>query len=243
MHSQRRRVGPQRVAGGTTRIEPVVIIPGIGMSHRYSSRLARVLAESGPVHSFDLPGFGGQPRPRGPVSVEGYAEIVARAVDERRLPSATVIGHSMGAQIAVELARTRPDLVRRLVLAAPVVDPTRRTRREQALDLLHDIVAETPSSTAVIVGDFLRTGPPFFFAALDAMLDYRIEEAAQDVGCPVLVVRGDDDPVSRAEWGRALARIVADGRFVEVEGAGHVLQHTAAATLAEVIDDFAGRRR
>lgn len=240
MDERERRIGTERDVNGTTRTEPVVIIPGIGMSHRYSSRLARVLAENGPVHSFDLPGFGGRPKAPGGVSVGRYAGLVARAFDQRRLQNATVIGHSMGAQIAVELTRTRPDLVGRLVLAAPVVDPGRRKRRKQALDLVRDLAAETPMSTAIIVGDFLRTGPPFFFAALDAMLDYRIEEAAQEVDCPVLVVRGDDDPVSRAPWCRTLAGLVADGRFVEVEGAGHILQHTATARLARAIDDFAG---
>ena len=47
-------------AGGTP---AVVLIHGIGVSHRYLRRLHGLLAETGDTYSIDLPGFGATPRP------------------------------------------------------------------------------------------------------------------------------------------------------------------------------------
>lgn len=41
-----------------------VLLHGIGMSHRYLARLHAELATDAEVHSIDLPGYAGLPKPR-----------------------------------------------------------------------------------------------------------------------------------------------------------------------------------
>jgi pimeloyl-ACP methyl ester carboxylesterase len=79
---------------------PFVSVPGIGMSHRYSARMHDALARTATVLSLDLPGFGGSPKPAERMSVPDYALAIARALDERRIGRAVLIGHSMGASAA-----------------------------------------------------------------------------------------------------------------------------------------------
>ncbi|WP_382309490.1 alpha/beta fold hydrolase [Herbiconiux sp. UC225_62] len=220
---------------------PFVIVPGIGMSHRYSVRLHDELARTATVLSLDLPGFGGLPRPSERMSVPDYARAIARTLDDRRIGRAVLIGHSMGAQFSVELARQRPHLVERLVLAAPVVDPHRRTARQQSLDLLRDLVLESPSAAALVTADYVRTGPRWFFTEVRSMLAYRTEEAISGVACPVLVLRGENDPIARRGWCYDLAHRAADGELAEIAKAGHVLQHTASERVARAIMAFAAR--
>lgn len=219
---------------------PFVIIPGIGMSPRYSRHLDRELRTHGQLYSLTLPGFGGIARPigGGPLSVRDHAATVARDLDRRSVRRAVVIGHSMGAQIAGELARVRPDLVDRLVLAAPVVNPHRRTVRQQAQDLLHDLLRESPSAAALVIGDFIRTGPRWFVTELKQMLDYGLEQVGSELECPILVVRGTRDPISTRDVCSSLARTALAGRFIEIDGAAHVVQHTAARRLADEIVAF-----
>ena len=102
-----------------------VIVPGIGMSHRYSEPLRSELERTASVVSLDLPGFAGFPGSPATahMTVADRADAIAAHLDGRGITRAVVIGHSMGAQFAVELARTQPSLVSRLVLMAPVVDP------------------------------------------------------------------------------------------------------------------------
>lgn len=217
-----------------------VIVPGIGMSHRYSEPLRSELERTASVVSLDLPGFAGFPGSPATahMTVADRAYAIAAHLDGRGITRAVVIGHSMGAQFAVELARTQPSLVSRLVLMAPVVDPRRRTARQQTLDLLRDLVTETPRAAAIVTGDFVRTGPRRFFGALGGMLEYHAGGAVGQVHCPVLVMRGENDPIARRPWCEDLARAAADGRLVEIPDAGHVLQHTASRQVTREILAF-----
>jgi pimeloyl-ACP methyl ester carboxylesterase len=129
-------------------------------------------------------------------------------------------------------------VVQQLVLIAPVVDPRRRTAPQQTADLLRDLLRETPASAALVISDFLRTGPLRFANALRSMLDYSTGTALQDIGCPVLVIRGANDPIARREWCLELAGHPIDGRLREIPRAGHVVQHTASERVAAEILTF-----
>ncbi|MBF9133424.1 alpha/beta hydrolase [Plantactinospora sp. S1510] len=72
----------------------------------------------------DLLGFGISDRPTDATYTLGmHADVVARALRLVTVTGADVIGHSMGGAVAVALAARHPDLVRRLVLVDPPLDP------------------------------------------------------------------------------------------------------------------------
>jgi len=73
----------------------------------------------------DLLGFGHSDHPSAFLySIEDHAASVAALLDDLGLRGASVLGHSMGGAVAIVLARTRPDLVSRLLLAEGHLDPT-----------------------------------------------------------------------------------------------------------------------
>jgi len=71
----------------------------------------------------DLPGDGGSEAPTSGYSIPDQALQVARALDVLQVRHATVVGHSMGGDIAVQLAAARPDIVAKLVLIDPPTAP------------------------------------------------------------------------------------------------------------------------
>jgi pimeloyl-ACP methyl ester carboxylesterase len=215
-----------------------VLLHGIGMSHRYLARLHRELEASGTVISFDLPGFGGTPKPSEPVTVEQYAQLVGHALERAGIDECVLIGHSMGCQFAVELARQRPSLVLRAVLIGPVVDSRRRSVLRQALALAMDSLLEPPSANAIVFTDYLRCGPKWYLTALPQMMAYPTEERITDVAVPVLVLRGSRDPVAGRVWSAVLAARATEGRFLELSGA-HVVQQRLPAQVADAIRLFA----
>src|SRR5690554_2586342 len=215
-----------------------VLLHGIGMSHRYLERLHRELSTSGTVISFDLPGFGGTPKPHSAVTVEQYAELVGHALRRAGVTRCVVVGHSMGCQFAVELARQQPSLVSHAVLMGPVVDSRRRTVARQALALAIDSLGETPSANVIVFTDYLRCGPKWYLTELPEMMAYPTEERITDVVSPVLVLRGARDPVAGRVWSAALTARAPLGRMLELPG-NHVVQHSAPARVAESIRSFA----
>ena len=215
----------------------IVLLHGIGMSHRYLARLHRELEASGTVISFDLPGFGGTPKPRNSVPVEQYAQLVAHALDCAGVTECVVVGHSMGGQFAVELARQRPSLVSHAVLMGPVVDSRRRSVLRQALALAVDSLGEPPSANAIVFTDYLRCGPRWYLTELSEMMAYPTEERITDVAAPVLVLRGTRDPIAGRVWSALLAARARQGRMLELLG-NHVVQQSAPVRVADAIRSF-----
>jgi pimeloyl-ACP methyl ester carboxylesterase len=218
----------------------MVLVHGIGASHRYLHRLHRLLAESADTYSLDLPGFGGTAQPGGRLSIADHASFVLAALDQAGVGPCILIGHSMGTQVAVEAAKREPGRVTKVVLMGPVIDEERRTVVRQALDLTLDcLLFETPSSNFLVLADYFRCGPRWYLTELPVMMAYHTEDHIAEVNAPILILRGSRDPVASRKWCRQLEQRAADGEFREIHGCGHVVQHTGAERVADTIKDFA----
>ncbi len=116
------------VAGEGT---PVVLLHGLGATKVSFLPTLDGLADHYEVHALDLPGCGrsGKPVPTGRrYSMPWFAEVVHGYLVANELRAVHVIGNSMGARIALELALNRPRSVRSVTALAPAVgfDETRR---------------------------------------------------------------------------------------------------------------------
>jgi pimeloyl-ACP methyl ester carboxylesterase len=179
-----------------------VLLHGVGLSHRFFSRLGRTLSDHGDVIAFDLPGYGPTRRPDRSLTVEDHAAVIATRLTAMGVGPVVVVGHSMGVQFAIELAPQHPELVSHVVLSGPVVDPSHRTLRAQALGLALDSPLEPPMTQLSVTVDYLRCGIRWFLTQAVVMRDYPTHVRIDDVTQPVLVLRGTKDPIASAS-GRA----------------------------------------
>ena len=215
-----------------------MLLHGIGLSHRSFSRLAPLLGPTAHVIAFDLPGFGATARPQQRLTVEDHAALVGDRLDRMGLGPVVLVGHSMGAQFAVALVRQRPHQVERVVLIGPVVNERRRTLRDQAVGLVRDSVLEPPATQLMVAFDYLRCGVPWFLTESVAMRDYPIERAIAEIAQPVLIVRGENDPIADAAWCASLARRSRDARVVTVARHRHNVVYSAPEATAAAILAF-----
>ena len=102
----------------------------------------------------------------------------------------------MGTQFATELAVQYPELVSHVVLLGPVVDPVRRTVRQQTLALGLDGLWESPLRNAIVFTDYARSGLRWYLTELPVMMAYDLQAQMALVAQPVLVIRGSRDPVA-----------------------------------------------
>ena len=215
-----------------------VLVHGIGMSHRYLTRLHRELALAGTVHSVDLPGFGGLPKPKRRLTVAEMSASLAVLLERLDVSDGVIIGHSMGAQWVVELAALRPSLASHLVVIGPVADDTHRTVLAQSVALAIDTLGEPIDGNAMVFTDYLRCGPRWYLSQLREMVTYRIEERVAVLRAPLLIIRGSRDPIAGLAWARRLRDRAAVASVAIVPGRRHLVQHSAPRAVAGAIAAF-----
>ena len=100
--------------------EPLVLMHGLGATRAVWTLVVPKLARRRRVVTLDLPGFG-ESAPAGPgFELDAVAERIGRGLAARGITEPfDLLGHSLGAGVALTLAAHRPRAVRALVLSAP----------------------------------------------------------------------------------------------------------------------------
>ncbi|MDQ0643614.1 alpha/beta fold hydrolase [Microbacterium murale] len=216
---------------------PYVLVHGIGMGRSvYLDFIERL---PGRIIALDLPGFGEAPEPERTLTMARHADLIAAFLRSIGVMDAVIIGHSMGSQIGAELAARHPDLVDGLVLAGPTVNSATRSIREQATYLLRDLVGERPIVLWRGAREYLRGGP-HLIRKIRATVVHEPEKAYARVKCPVLVLRGERDPLAPVSWCREIVSLVpGPAELKEIPDHGHGTLISDAALAAALITEFA----
>jgi pimeloyl-ACP methyl ester carboxylesterase len=213
---------------------PVVFVHGLGVSTLYLRPALRTFARERAVLALDLPGFGKSDDPPEPLGVPELAAFLATWLDRAQVGPVPVVANSMGCQVAVEMAAVRPNLVSALVLVGPTADPSARSVPELVGRLAVDSVREPLALSAGVAFDYLvRAGPLRTLATARLMFEHRIDERAARVPVPVLVVRGQRDPIAPREWCARLAGLFPLGDLTEINGAAHAAHFSHPVSLLE----------
>ena len=225
-----------------------VFVHGAGLDHTVWALQSRWLAFHGwNVLALDLPGHGRSEGPPLP-TIEAMAAWLAAVIDTTGSKSAVsksaaLIGHSMGALIALETAAHFPERVQSIVLigaaAAMPVHPdllaASAANDHAAIDMVnlwgHGHTAGLGGSCAPglwMVGAAERilekAAPGVLHNDLKACNAYRADLAAvAQVGAPALLICGERDQMTPFKGGRALAASIPGATIVALKGAGHML--------------------
>ncbi|MFT5608399.1 MAG: pimeloyl-ACP methyl ester carboxylesterase [Parvicella sp.] len=223
---------------------PVLLfIHGSGQSHMSWVLQGRFFANRGwQVLSPDLPGHGlskGAPL----TTIEAMADWCAAFLDAAGVQKATVIGHSQGGLISLELAKRHPEKVTKLALLAcamsiPVNDALlgmAQTQEPKAIAAMmawgHDKAARLHDHTMPgqshsnfgkrVMGNNAEGA---LFADLTACVNYNGGEiAAKAVGCPTLCVLAGKDRMTPLKFGQKMAETVPHAQLEIIPKAGHML--------------------
>lgn len=84
----------------------------------------------------------------------------------------------------------------------------------------------------MVLIDYARSGMRWYLTELPVMMSYDIEASLALVAQPVLIIRGSRDAVARGLWCQKLTATAPDGRYLEIPGQPHIVQHGAASSTA-----------
>jgi pimeloyl-ACP methyl ester carboxylesterase len=216
----------------------------------------RVLAELPKLDvrilALDLRGAGGSDEAKTGYDIDRYVEDVEAVIAASGAEKVTLVGHSMGGQIAQVTAARNSDKVDRLALVCPVpasgiplpeeavglFSTSGQDREKQAtilgmacLQLDDEVQAEMLDDAAKISSKCIADS----FAAWSAG---GFQDELGNISAKTLVI-GTDDPFLPPEFlDAAVVQPIPDASFHHIPGPGHYPQVEATEASAKVLADF-----
>jgi pimeloyl-ACP methyl ester carboxylesterase len=246
---------------------PLLLLHGWAISaYLWRHNIAALAAEGYRVHAADLPGHGlsDAPLEKGSYTLETLADNVAALLDALDLERTAVVAQSMGARIALELARRHR--VTRLALFGPVGFG----EISQARDLV-PFLPKIPGSLATMlvprelveivqrrvygkIGWFTERdideywAPTQFPAVVQAAVqmlrefDWRLQkpESLEQLLTPTMVVFGTLDNTVKPVNTETLVKALPHGRLEWIEGGGHVVMEEVPDAVNALLIEFLG---
>lgn len=234
---------------------PVVCIHGVGMQQAIWAPQVAALAARHRVVTYDMLGHGASRVPPQDVQLADYARQLADLLDHLRIDASAVIGHSMGALVALEFALRYPERATRVVALNATFNRTPEQRARvlaRAEELECAGVAATMDSTierwfgkpvpadlqayAGLAAELMAQVHPVGYARsyrLFATSDAAHAGRLHQLRMPVLFMTGEFDPNSTPAMSEAMANQVPQAQWVVVKDARHKMPLTCAQEVNE----------
>jgi pimeloyl-ACP methyl ester carboxylesterase len=249
-----------RSAGANTR--PLILLHGLLLSQEMNVPLAKDLAARGNrVITLDLLGHGRSDRPRDMwrYSMATYGEQVVALMDHLQIEQAVVMGTSLGANAALEVAAHSPERLRGLVIEMPVLDNgllwsavtftpllVALTFGEPVMKLLARATRAVPRAVLPHYGnvmlDLVRQEPGPGGALLQGLFFGRIAPGRSERAtftAPTLVLGHPRDPVHPFSDAGMLAKEMPNARLLEANSLMELRLHPERLTgeIAKFLDE------
>lgn len=202
--------------------ETLLMIHGLGGNASHWKRNIETLSKKFRCIAVDLPGYGSSSkveRAEANTQLDFYADIIASLLKKLKIPTAVIMGHSMGGQVSMILALKYPALVNKLVLVAPAGLETFTATEANVLTgyattafyMAQDSAAiaksyhanffRVPDAADVLVNERIALKQCAGFEAycrqipmgVKGMLAHPVAAELQKIGQPVLVLFGEQD--------------------------------------------------
>lgn len=192
--------------------------------------------------AFDLPGHGESDKPHEaePYKLEALKAVVVNALDALSVPSATLMGYSMGARLALATALAHPARFDRLILGGvggrlfdppPAGNPMADAMEAESVDAIPEPLLKSFRLFADEQGEDRKALAAFARARAGGVPE---REAFAQLRLPVLVVAGARDELAGSP--DDLAAEFPGGRGVTLPGCDHFSAIAHALFKAAVFD-------
>lgn len=167
-----------------------------------------------------------RPGKAGELSLPRAAAEVIGQLDRYGIERARLVGHQLGALVALQVAVTEPERVAGLVLSGALVAPGRVALAVQKT-LIRMLPNRALADSGATKADLMK--------ALDVIADADLGKVEQ-ITVPVLVVAGSGDPA--LEPAKQLAARLPDSRLEIIQGAGPNPNLEAPDAYNRLLTDF-----
>ncbi|MGB7417105.1 MAG: alpha/beta hydrolase [Thermosynechococcaceae cyanobacterium] len=188
--------------------------------------------------ALNLLGFGGTPVLY-QLSIQNYADAVQVQLEQLGVESYSLIGHSMGGKIALQMAANRAPGLQRVILVAPSpatqepMPPEEKERllenhpsRESAMKTIESATKKRLTDEQVEVAIATHTvvdSSAWRWWLLEGM-EHSIAKRMDQIQVPVTVIASQDDPVIPCNIiQRDVVDLIENAQLITTSGVGHLI--------------------
>ncbi len=228
---------------------PILLIHGLASSVFTFRRIIPLLQKHFSIYAVDLPGFGKSEKPTSFIySFQNYAKLMIGCINEFGIPNTYIVAHSMGGQIALNIALLAPDKINKLILlcSSGYLKRSKKllicssylpfferlvqyfVQRKEVRDHLKNVFFNQTLINDELIQEFGRPlSEKGFYKALICLLRHReddlLPEQLQTIQVPTLLVWGEEDRVVPLEVGKRLVQDLPDAKLITYEKTGHLI--------------------
>lgn len=228
---------------------PLILIHGAGGSFlSWHPLLRRLQGET--VYTLDLPGHG-ESKAEGRQTIEAYANDIAAFMDELQIPTAIILGLSMGSGIALTLALNFPHKVKALVLlgsgaklrVAPIVLENigkPELFAETVTQINNACFSENTPNDLLALSEKNMLAAGIQTLQQDFLACDRFDITAQlsQIQPPALILCGAEDKMTPPKYSQYLKDNLPNARLHILEKTGHILTLEQPERVAALIRTF-----
>lgn len=246
----------------------LVLLHGMAASWKWWLENLPTLGRHHRVIAVDLPGFGDSEPLAPPAEMSTQATTVLELLTTLGVETATVVGHSMGGLIALEMALAKPEAVHGLVLVDAGGAPMSERRLSAVLAglrafsailrwrLVRVALVRYPSVRRIVLAGGFRDprvvspalaeqimpgfSAPGFVGAVAAAGRAVRTFIPESISCPTLLIWGDHDVMAPLTGAQDLCSRLTDARLVVLRDVGHTPMIERPAEFHEALLDFTG---
>jgi pimeloyl-ACP methyl ester carboxylesterase len=245
--------------------EPLLLIQGMSGTHVSWGEpfLGALHARGLQTIRYDHRGTGRSGRVAAPFTIVELAEDAAGLLDELGLPSAHVLGISMGGMVAQELALRTPQRVRTLALgctycggpegrltdepiAQRLAESLRSGDRERALAVAYELnlserfrAHEERFASFHEMATTLPVAVEVIMLQMQAIFGHDTSARVHEIRASTLVIHGTEDQMLPVGNGELIARLIPGARLELLEGVGHMFWWEEPERSAELVAEHA----
>ena len=246
-------------AAGNHAAQPLVFLHGIGGAARAWRGQLDAFGDHYLAIAWDMPGYGGS-APLPAVSISALADALRDFLLQVGATKPILVGHSIGGMIVQQLLSKSPDIAGAIVLAqtSPAFgrpdgdwQKTFIDARLGPLDRGETLASLAPSLVRELVGDDPDIGgmalardcmaavpETTYRATMLALMGFDLRHALKNIAVPTLVLSGSKDNNAPAPMMAKMASYIPSAEYVEIEGAGHLVNLERAEAFNAALDPF-----
>jgi len=201
--------------------DPMVLVMGLGADATAWAPHSNVWSREYRCIAVDNRGAGRTPLGPDPISTRSMAQDVIALMSELDIENSILVGISMGACIAQEVALAAPALVRKLVLVAPWARCDPFTASElSVLDRVYRLGDHLEMDRNLAIKSTMESAA--FAQQVAACKSHDTIDRLSSITVPTLVTFGEDDRFIRPALSLETAALIGDAQVYTYQGSGHV---------------------